>query len=133
MRKKESLNQNWIIKTFRLKPEVIFLYNFLEFYTMYIHNMSRDELFDTIIKDSLKYIVSNNLSIVRTKEKSKRIVKGFSIKENTMDALNALFKAHEHMYKAEIVEFLIILYLKNNVKKKDAEPFITFYNSVLSD
>jgi hypothetical protein len=65
---------------------------------------------------------------MRPKEKAKRLVKGLSIRENTMDALNNLFDEYEYMYKAEVVELLIELYFRNNTKKQEALPFIKSLN-----
>lgn len=134
MRKKESLKEKWIIKTFRIKKEVIFLYSFLEFYILYIKDLdiSKNEIFDFIVRDSIKYMTENNISIERTQERAKRVVKGFSIREDTLDVLDTLFSEHEYMYKAEVVEFLIVLYLRNNVTREEAEPFLTFFNSLYS-
>ncbi|MCH4200162.1 MAG: hypothetical protein LKF87_12415 [Clostridium tyrobutyricum] len=133
MRKKEMLDKNWIGKTFRLKPEVIFLYKFLEFYMVYKYDISKDDLFNELVKDTLTYIVDNDIKIIRKNERTKRIVKGFSIEENVMDALNELFKEYKNLYKAEVVEFLIILYFKNKVNKKEAKPFITFLDTIISE
>jgi hypothetical protein len=129
MRKKEKQSQDWIVKTFRIKSNSIFLYNFLEFYTTYINDISKDELFDIIVTDSMKYIVDNNIEIVKVKEKTKRVVKGFSIKKDTLEDLFKLFNDYKHiLFKGEVIEFLIELYLKNNIKKQEALPFIQSLN-----
>jgi hypothetical protein len=127
MRKKENANKNWIVKTFRLKPEIVFLYNFLEFYMPYKYDISKDELFDILVRQTLKYIADNDIKIIRKNERTNRIVKGLSMKENTMYTLDNLFNEYIDLYKATVIEFLISLYFKNNVKKKDLDPFIALF------
>lgn len=127
MRKKENANKKWIVKTFRLKPEIIFLYNFLEFYMPYKYDISKDELFDILVRESLKYIVDNDIKIIRKNERTNRIVKGLSMKESTMYSLDNLFNEYMDLYKATVIEFLISLYFKNNIKKKDLDPFISLF------
>lgn len=116
MRKKTQSQEKWLQKTFRIRPEAVNMYKYLEFYAS-IHNISKDSLFDIIVNYSLDYITEEKPGIFLKEVEGDRLVKGFTIKKETLDRLNE-FVQNKASKKGEQIELLIGIYALGHLNKE---------------
>lgn len=132
MRNKETLNQDWLQKTFRVRIEIINLYKYLEFYGIN-NNIPKDMLFEGVVNYSLDFIENYKQPLEINSIDVKREVKGFTFTNETYDRLLNYFKLKKgEKKKGEIVEMLIEIYSLTHLKKEEIENVYPYVN-ILED
>lgn len=126
MRKKETIPKKWLQKTFRIRAEAINLYKYLEYYST-THDISKDVLFNKIVIYSLNYIRKEKPNIYVKGITERRLVKGFTMTQETLDKLKENIK-NEKMKKGEYIEILIAIYAIKKLPKKDLKDFDMYIN-----
>lgn len=141
MRKKETKNEVWLQRTFRVRAEIMNMYKYLEFHASQ-NEISKDILFEKIVNFSLDYIdcESNDISyqneILRQARlfnyydvNVRRQVKGFTLSQNTLERLLKVFKDNDTIKIGQIIEVLIGLYTEKHLRTEEIVMLITRLNS----
>lgn len=108
---------NWKIKTFRIRPEALELYKYLEYWGTK-KGISSDVLFDEIVSFSLSYFKENPFNVSMVRSEINRVVKGFSLQKATLDELNVFQGERDELLVGETIEAILGLYA---FKKLDPE------------
>ena len=123
MKNDNILNDNsTFTKTFKLRDEAILLYKFLEFHAA-LNNISKNTLFDKVVRFSLDYFASKDFNILISDPSKNRVVKGFTVSDNTLDDLIKFKDERTSLKRGEIVESAIGLYAVENLDKTELDKF----------
>jgi len=120
---------NWKTKTFRIRPEALELYKYLEYWGIK-KGISSDVLFDEIVTFCLNYLRDHPLSFSMSQSKVNRVVKGFSLQQSTLNDLMAFHKEHNDLYIGETVEAFLGLYAHFNLSpdEQKSNDLISWFN-----
>jgi len=119
-------NDNWIQKTFRIRPEAISLYMYLEYYIDKTYDIPAYRAFDEIIEYSISHIAGNNIDFVVSEFNSKRSVKGFTISKKNLDLLKKFFSLNKGVKKGQIIEIMIALYAAKHLSEEELSKLKTY-------
>jgi len=109
-------------KTFKVRNEAILLYKFLEFNAA-LNNISKNALFDKIVRFMLDYFACKDFNVLISAPSKNRVVKGFTISDNTLNDFIIFREERTSMKRGEIVEAAIGLYAFLNIDKTELDKF----------
>lgn len=127
-KKREGDKEGYVWKSVRIKKEYFYIFNFLKYHCI-INNLDDELIFDRIINFGLDNIKNNNINYNFAYYGGKRLVKTFYISEKTLsrfDDFHGEFRRINKVYKSELYELCIYLYVVNNFS--DIEKVMIKFN-----
>lgn len=134
MRSRESQDKDFFVKTFRIRPDALEAYKYLEFLATK-GSKPKDTLFETIILFGLDYFSGKKLSFHIDNVSSAKPVKGFSVTTDTLkNFMDYKDMYASHLFIGDLVEIFITLYALKHLDQDDLSKLckMSWYNNLIN-